>query len=125
MEKSIASRLKRVREALEIAGADALLETHPPNIYYLSGFTGDAGILLVRPTSSTLFTDGRFTIQAQQEAIAMPVKAQTEATTGIVEGVRETAAGCRGRSSNDGLRAMSLQLANLAADLEKLCAVPS
>jgi Xaa-Pro aminopeptidase len=68
MEKSIASRLKRVRNALEMAGADILLETHPPNIYYLSGFTGDAGILLVQPASSTLFTDGRFTIQAKQEA---------------------------------------------------------
>jgi Xaa-Pro aminopeptidase len=68
MEKSIANRLKRVRDALETEGADALLETHPPNIYYLSGFTGDAGILLVQPTSVTLFTDGRFTIQAKEEA---------------------------------------------------------
>jgi len=68
MEKTIFSRLKRVRQALEAAGADTLLETHPPNIYYLSGFTGDAGILLVQPASATLFTDGRFTIQAKQEA---------------------------------------------------------
>lgn len=68
MEKSIAGRLKRVRDALETAGADALLETHPPNIYYLSGFTGDAGTLLVQPASVTLFTDGRFTIQAKHEA---------------------------------------------------------
>src|SRR3984893_2233795 len=68
MEKSIANRLKRVRDALETEGADALLETHPPNIYYLSGFTGDAGILLVQPSSVTLFTDGRFTSQAKQEA---------------------------------------------------------
>ena len=50
MEKTIAGRLRRVRAALEIAGADTLLESHPPNIYYLSGFTGDAGILLVQPT---------------------------------------------------------------------------
>ncbi len=44
-----------------------MLETHPPNIYYLSGFTGDSGVLLVDPTSATLFTDGRFTIQAKEE----------------------------------------------------------
>src|SRR5260370_7148047 len=68
MEKSIANRLKRVRDVLETDGAEALIETHPPNIYYLSGFTGDAGILLVQPASVTLFTDGRFTIQAKQEA---------------------------------------------------------
>jgi Xaa-Pro aminopeptidase len=55
MEKSIANRLKRVRDVLESEGADALLETHSPNIYYLSGFTGDAGILLVQPTSVRAF----------------------------------------------------------------------
>jgi Xaa-Pro aminopeptidase len=64
----IVGRLKRVRDALETVGANTLLETHPPNIYYLSGFTGDSGILLVQPASVTLFTDGRFTIQAKEEA---------------------------------------------------------
>jgi Xaa-Pro aminopeptidase len=68
MEAVIVDRLKRVRLALEDAGANTLLETHPANIYYLSGFTGDAGMLLVEPASVTLFTDGRFTIQAREEA---------------------------------------------------------
>jgi Xaa-Pro aminopeptidase len=68
METMIANRLKRVRHALEAAEANTLLETHPPNIYYLSGFTGDSGVLLVEPSSATLFTDGRFTIQAKQES---------------------------------------------------------
>ena len=63
MEAIIANRLKRVRRALETAGANTLLETHPANVYYLSGFTGDSGILLVEPSGVTLFTDGRFTIQ--------------------------------------------------------------
>ncbi len=64
---TITSRLKRLRQVLDTAGAGTLLETHPPNIYYLSGFTGDSGALLVDPTSATLFTDGRFTIQAKEE----------------------------------------------------------
>lgn len=68
MEAIIAKRLKRVRHSLEAAGANALLETHPANVYYLSGFTGDSGMLLVEPLSVTLFTDGRFTIQARAEA---------------------------------------------------------
>ena len=34
---------------------------------YLSGFTGDNGLLLVTPDSQTLFTDPRFTIQASEE----------------------------------------------------------
>ena len=68
MDAIIAGRLKRVRQALDAAGANTLIETHPPNVYYLSGFTGDSGILLVQPSSVTLFTDSRFTIQAKEES---------------------------------------------------------
>jgi Xaa-Pro aminopeptidase len=46
---------------------DALLVSAPPNVRYLSGFTGDNGLLLVTPESTTLFTDPRFTIQASEE----------------------------------------------------------
>jgi Xaa-Pro aminopeptidase len=46
---------------------DALLVSALPNIRYLSGFTGDNGLLLVTAESQTLFTDPRFTIQASQE----------------------------------------------------------
>lgn len=46
---------------------DALLVSALPNIRYLSGFTGDNGLLLVTPDSQTLFTDPRYTIQASQE----------------------------------------------------------
>lgn len=46
---------------------DALLVSAPPNVRYLSGFTGDNGLLLVTPDSQTLFTDPRFTIQAAEE----------------------------------------------------------
>src|ERR1700719_310140 len=67
-EAMIVDGLKRVRLALEAAGATTLLETQPANIYYLSAFTGDSGMLLVEPSSVTLFTDGRFTIQAKGEA---------------------------------------------------------
>jgi Xaa-Pro aminopeptidase len=46
---------------------DALLVSAPPNVRYLSGFTGDNGLLLLTPDSCTLFTDPRFTIQAAEE----------------------------------------------------------
>jgi Xaa-Pro aminopeptidase len=61
------SRIKRLRQAVDSRGATALLETHLPNIYYLCGFSGDSGALFVDGTSVTLFTDGRFTIQAKEE----------------------------------------------------------
>lgn len=46
---------------------DALLVSAPPNVRYLSGFTGDNGLLLVTPDWQMLFTDPRFTIQAAEE----------------------------------------------------------
>jgi len=47
---------------------DALLITWLPNVRYLSGFTGSNGMILATPDSSTLFTDPRYTIQAQEES---------------------------------------------------------
>ena len=63
-----ASRIKQVRAALSAKRLDALLVTHLPNVLYLSGFTGDSGYLLVEQDRTTLFTDGRFTVQAREEA---------------------------------------------------------
>ena len=70
-------RLRQVRHALDAAGAGALLETHLPNIYYLCGFSGDSGALLVDSASATLFTDGRFTVQAKEETRGIRVHIHT------------------------------------------------
>jgi len=50
------------------SGADALTITHLPNILYLSGFSGSNAVLLVLGDLTHLFTDGRYTIQAHEEA---------------------------------------------------------
>jgi Xaa-Pro aminopeptidase len=77
MPTSPNNRLKRLRQSLDAAGAATLLETHLPNIYYLCGFSGDSAALLVDPTSATLFTDGRFTIQAKEETRGIRVHIHT------------------------------------------------
>ena len=68
MDQVHRERIKAVRRRLEAERADGLLVTHRPNVLYLCGFTGDSGALLVEPYRTTLFTDGRFTVQAAQEA---------------------------------------------------------
>jgi Xaa-Pro aminopeptidase len=65
--KSARSRIQRLRLSFSNLKADALLVTHLPNIRYLCGFTGSAGILLVEHSRATLFTDSRYTLQARQE----------------------------------------------------------
>ncbi len=69
-------RLQRLRERLHRSGADATIVTHLPNVYYLTGFTGSAGALLVEPGHATLFTDGRYTVQAGIELKSSGVKAE-------------------------------------------------
>jgi Xaa-Pro aminopeptidase len=44
-----------------------LLVSHRPNVFYLSGFSGDNGMLLVAPGKTVLFTDPRFETQAPLE----------------------------------------------------------
>ena len=46
---------------------DVLLVSHLPNIRYLCGFTGSAGLLLFEEKGSTFFTDVRYDTQAHEE----------------------------------------------------------
>lgn len=62
------AKIKQVRQAMAASRMDALVLTHLPNIFYLCGFSGSNAILLVLDDSLHLFTDGRYTIQAHQEA---------------------------------------------------------
>lgn len=61
------TRMDGVREQLRSARLSAVLVTHPADWYYLTGFTGESGVLLVEQSGVKLVTDGRFTRQAQEE----------------------------------------------------------
>jgi Xaa-Pro aminopeptidase len=67
-------RLVRSRLALDQNRLDALLVTHLPNISYLCGFTGSAGVLVVSQLEYLFFTDGRYTEQAHQEVKGVRIK---------------------------------------------------
>lgn len=61
-------RRERLRGRLSENGHGALLVTSMPNIRYLSGFTGSAGVLMVASDGADLFvTDGRYDRQAREE----------------------------------------------------------
>ncbi len=61
------SRQRKFAAALEESRVDAFLVTHLPNVRYLCGFTGSAGVLAFAKPRFALFTDGRYTEQARQE----------------------------------------------------------
>ena len=61
------SRLKALQELLEQRKLDAVVVGHRPDWFYLSGFTGESGALLVSGKGMALVTDSRFTVQARGE----------------------------------------------------------
>ncbi len=54
--------------AARAAGADSLLVTHAPDVRWLTGFTGSNGAVAIAGGRAALFTDGRYTTQAREEA---------------------------------------------------------
>lgn len=101
-----AGRLSLLRQEMEAARLDGFLVTHRPNIFYLSGFTGSSAVLVMTKSSLTLFTDPRYTIQAQQEAQNARVR--------IVRGSLVVSAGeqlARKRSRRIGFEAARLTVA--------------
>ncbi len=62
--------LEQVRSAMKQHDVEALLVTYPPNVRYLSGFSSpDDASVLVLPDRAVMFTDGRYTAQAEEEAL--------------------------------------------------------
>ncbi len=70
-----ADRRRARQEALTAllagAGLDALLVTSRPNIRYLTGFSGSAGVAVATAADVLLVTDFRYDAQARQEAGAV------------------------------------------------------
>jgi Xaa-Pro aminopeptidase len=93
----VAGRVPRLRARLEEAGCDALLVTDLVNVRYLTGFTGSAGLLLVRPDELVLATDGRYWIQGTDQLAAARVDGRVDVgnLTGQRDAVSAAAAGVR------------------------------
>ena len=61
------ARQNTLREHLSTTRFDGFLVSHLPNIRYLCGFSGSAGLLLVEQTGSLFVTDVRYDTQAHEE----------------------------------------------------------
>ncbi len=61
------ARQAALRRRLDQLGLDAMLIGHPPNLRYLTGFTGSAGQLILHRDRTILITDIRYAIQAPDE----------------------------------------------------------
>jgi Xaa-Pro aminopeptidase len=76
MSAEHSKRRKALLAQLQEHKLDALLVTHPPNWFYLTGFTGESGVLIVSDKRTVLITDGRFSVQARQETRGVKIELQ-------------------------------------------------
>jgi Xaa-Pro aminopeptidase len=65
---SVAGRIDALRARFD--GFDALVVTTLPNVRYLTGFTGSAGVLVVTGRGALLTTDGRYRTQSAEQVAA-------------------------------------------------------
>ena len=84
MTSPFKNRLARLASELRETRLDILVVTHPPDWYYLTGFTGESGVLLVEDGGVTLVTDGRFMTQARSETRSVRIIEQKGALTEFV-----------------------------------------
>jgi Xaa-Pro aminopeptidase len=69
-------RRKALRAEIAARKLDCLVVTHPANWFYLTGFTGESGAVVVSMDGTTLLTDGRFTVQGKEEAPGIKIELQ-------------------------------------------------
>ena len=74
----VGARAGRVRATLGDHGCDMLVVTTLPNVRWLTGFTGSAGMVALRRDDLVLVTDGRYGDQARAELAAANVDAAVE-----------------------------------------------
>jgi len=68
MNRKVNSRLQKLRPKLDEKEIDAILISQPENRYYLSGFNGSAGYLIITTKQAILATDFRYIEQARTQA---------------------------------------------------------
>jgi Xaa-Pro aminopeptidase len=65
-------RLVNVRERMRAAAVDALVVSHLPNVRYLTGFVGTAGLVVLTPTTCDLIVDFRYQTVARALLASTP-----------------------------------------------------
>jgi len=69
MNLKINNRLQKLRQKFAESEIDAILISQPENRYYLSGFEGSSGYLLITSQKAILATDFRYLEQAKTQAV--------------------------------------------------------
>ena len=66
--------LESLRTALQASAVPAFLISDLPNVFWLTGFSGTYGVVIVTANAGVLISDSRYTLQAQEQAIGWDVR---------------------------------------------------
>ncbi len=97
---TVTGRLDRLRATFDEHEIDALVVTTLPNVRYLTGFTGSAGILTVTRDVALLTTDGRYRTQSAEQVERAGASAQVEIAIGTVTEQRQAARAALGAAGS-------------------------
>lgn len=114
VEMNHVGRIRKLRRALQKHQIEALWITHLPDVRYLSGFSGSSAVLVVTQHKAALFTDGRYTLQAQQEVKGATVVIAEKST------VKEAAAWVSEQAESAGFDPAHTTIADLEAYREAI-----
>jgi Xaa-Pro aminopeptidase len=102
MTTPFTQRRRALQERIAEKRFSGVLCMNAASWYYLTGFTGDAGALLIGSQGSVLVTDGRFTEQAREETSGLRIVRQEASLMDAVGGVLRS--GAWGRTGFDATR---------------------
>jgi Xaa-Pro aminopeptidase len=74
------TRRQRLLAAIKPLEVDAILVSHPPNVRYLTGFTGEDSQLLIGRKHALMISDSRFSTQLRQECPGLEAEIRTART---------------------------------------------
>ncbi|UCC68294.1 MAG: aminopeptidase P family protein [Armatimonadota bacterium] len=106
MTEEHADRVARLRTRMRESELDGLVVSAPSNVFYLSGFRGSSGALLITPEQAALVSDFRYRLQGREQAPAFE----------FVEVERHLYAGVGRAASQRGVRRLGYDAAHLSCE---------
>jgi Xaa-Pro aminopeptidase len=77
------SQIERTRDAMAEANVDAILINSSVNLFWLTGFTGSFGYVLLTGSDVRFITDSRYTVQAREQVSGMELVGFASPKTGM------------------------------------------
>lgn len=72
-QTSFPERRERLLKELEVRNIPAMVIVKPANVFYLTGFQGSAGTVIIGEDGPLLLVDPRYTLQAEEQAVGVKV----------------------------------------------------